>query len=145
MAPVCSSSARVSRLISRTRSYATDCDAPARTLANRLAHPEDIGSQDDLAHVAQLFQHQNDRIELEMIVEDFYRSYTGRTTEVHRQLAALPFQLCIDITHAGFLEAAFRDAGKVPVPDFYWFRQQRTTSLAHLTPPILVSTSCSGV
>jgi hypothetical protein len=117
----------------------------ARTLATRLTHPEDLGSRDDLAHVAQLFQHQNDRIELEMVVEDFYRSYTGQTTSCHRQLAALPFQLCIDITHAGFLEAAFRDAGKVPVQDFYWFRQQRTPSLAPLTPARPGIYSCSGV
>jgi TIR domain/SIR2-like domain len=105
----------------------------AQILANRLGSPEEIASQDDLTHVAQIFQRHNDRLDLEMAVEDFYRGYAGQTTDVHRQLAALPFQLCIDITHGGFLGVALRAAGKSPVQDFYWLHKERAMSLAHIT------------
>jgi len=106
----------------------------AQILAGNLSGPEVPAGQDDLAHVAQIFQRQNDRIALEMVVEDFYREYAGQATSIHRQLAALPFRFCIDITHGGFLATALRAAGKSPVQDFYWFRKERTGSLVDITP-----------
>jgi hypothetical protein len=107
----------------------------AHVLANRL-DKEALANQDDLAHVAQIYEHHkdNDRFALEMVVEDFYREYAGQTTDVHRQLAALPFRVCVDITHGGFLASALREVGKQSVQDFYWFRKGRATPLVNITP-----------
>jgi hypothetical protein len=80
----------------------------SQALANALDDREMVSSIDNLAHVAQLFQiEKRDRMDLEFAVEDFYRDYEDQTTEAHLKLAQLPFSLCIDITHAGFMEKAY--------------------------------------
>jgi hypothetical protein len=106
-----------------------------RTLADELGDREIASSIDNLAHVAQLFQiEKRDRIDLEFAVEDFYRDYEGQTTEAHLKLAELPFSLCIDITHAGFMEKAYDQVGKSPIRDFYSFRQPKSPSPIKGTP-----------
>ena len=106
----------------------------AHTLADQLGDIATMARRDDPAHVAQIVQRTSDRVTLEMAVEDFYSKYAGQTTPVHRQLAILPFSLCIDITPVGFLAQAFTEVGKTPVQDYYSFRQEKTTSLIGITP-----------
>jgi len=108
----------------------------AHTLAEQLGDAETVARRDDPAHVAQvlLSRRTSDRVTLEMVVEDFYRKYAGQTTNVHRQLAILPFSFCIDITPVGFLAQAFTELGKTPIQAYYSFRQEKTTSLLGITP-----------
>jgi hypothetical protein len=47
------------------------------------------------------------RTGLEIAVEDFYTPYRDQTTQLHLDLAALPFTLCISTTPERFLINAF--------------------------------------
>jgi hypothetical protein len=106
----------------------------ARVLADQLVPPHEAMREHHLAHVAQIYQRENDRVSLELEVEDFYRSYAGRTTDVHRRLAALPISLCIDLTPAGLMSKAYDEAGKNPVRDFYGSDKGQAISLIEFTP-----------
>lgn len=107
----------------------------AQVLADQLNHPHEAMCADNLAHIAQIYQRENDRISLELEVEDFYRSYAGCTTDLHRRLAALPISLCIDLTPAGLMANAYYDeAGKTPVRDFYGSAKGQAISLIEFTP-----------
>ncbi len=60
---------------------------------------------------------------VEIAVEDFYAKFRGQTTQLHRDLASLPFTLCISTTPDRFLLNAFRETqGKAPTHDFYNFQ-----------------------
>ena len=88
----------------------------------------------DLAQVAQRYivQPGKERTDLEMAVEDFYRPYKDASTPLHRNLAALPFRLCVTTTPDDFLANAFRAAQKTPQQAFYHFRSGH---VPHLKPP----------
>src|SRR5438105_2420142 len=76
----------------------------------------------DLAHVAQVYVHEMPRKRpgLDMAIEDFYAKYRDTTTPLHRDLAALPFSLCVTTTPERFLLNAFAQTpGKQPIYDFY--------------------------
>lgn len=84
---------------------------------------KDLVNPDDIAHVAQLFQQKIDRRNLEMEVKEFYATYKDLTTDFHRDMAALPFTLCINISPDNFYSNALIAAGKTPVQDYYNFRR----------------------
>jgi hypothetical protein len=77
----------------------------------------------DLAHVAQRYEREVGRRRgLETAVEEFYRPYRDKTTQLHRDLAALPFPIAISTTPEGYLRNAFQEAGKDLIYDFYHFQ-----------------------
>lgn len=101
----------------------------ARRLADHtvLKDAKDLINRDDLAHVAQLFTQLSDRYELEIAVEDFYNAYQKVTTDFHRDLAALPFTLCINAAPDNLFSNAFAliEKPKNPVQDHYNFKHSR--------------------
>lgn len=90
-----------------------------------LAGNNDLVNRNDVAHVAQLFKQQFDRYSLGEAVEGFYAPYQKLTTQFHRDMAALPFSLCINTTPDDFYFNALADEGKAPVRDFYNFKRAR--------------------
>jgi hypothetical protein len=79
----------------------------------------------DLAHVAQIYAQAMPRKRpgLELAVEDFYEPYRSQTTPLHRDLAALPFTLCLSTTPERFLLNAFAQTpGKAPMYSFYHYQ-----------------------
>jgi TIR domain-containing protein/SIR2-like protein len=116
---------------------AIDPDDPEQTplsvsLAHRLAadatvaDDKDLIDCDNLTYVAQLFhRHKKDRIELEMVVDDFYQPFDRLKPDFHQDMAALPFTLCINTTPDNFLYNALFEAGKEPRRDHYNFRRAR--------------------
>jgi hypothetical protein len=118
---------------------AYDPDDPNRTpltlsLARKLAQslpPNTPALADELAHVAQLrYNVDGDRSDLELEVEEFYEPFTKSSSDFHRDLAALPFTLCLITTPAHFMRNAFRAAGKSPIIEFYHYRKLRPTNLS---------------
>jgi hypothetical protein len=102
----------------------------ARKLAKSLP-PDLTPIGDDLSHVAQLrYKKDGDRSDLEVEVEEFYKPLDELTSDFHRDLARLPFTLCLTTTPAHFLSNAFRAVGKLPILEFYHFRKTRPTRLA---------------
>lgn len=51
---------------------------------------------------------------LELNVKDFYASQAGTTTDFHRDLAQLPFKLCISTLPDNLMLTAFKEVGKSP-------------------------------
>lgn len=106
----------------------------ARKLAKSLP-PNSPPISDDLAHVAQLrYNEDGDRSDLEVEVEEFYKPLDDLTSDFHRDLAHLPFTLCLTTIPAHFLSNAFRAAGKSPILEFYHFRKSRPTGLFETNP-----------
>ena len=102
----------------------------ARHLANEL-NENLIVDRDNLAHVSQLYTGPGrDRMDLELAVGDFYSRLGPITTPLHRQLAELPFTLCVNTTPDGFMARAFEEAGKKCRTEHYNFRRQRSAHLA---------------
>ena len=64
------------------------------------------------------------RSQLEVEVEEFYARERESTTEFHRNLADLPFRLCISASPDSLILAASR-CGKQPQTDYYSFQPQR--------------------
>ncbi|HSR33670.1 MAG TPA: SIR2 family protein [Anaerolineae bacterium] len=95
---------------------------------------------DDLAHVAQLrYRKDGDRSDLEFEVQEFFAPLATQTSEFHRDLAVLPFSLCLTTTPDNFMAQAFLEAGKPPIQNFYHFRKHRSVDLSKSMPsePIL--------
>ena len=63
----------------------------------------------------------HDREDLELLVEDFYARHSGQTTDFHRNLAQLPFRLCVNASPDRLMFAAFAEAGKRPHAGYYSF------------------------
>ncbi len=114
-------------------------DDPERTpleelLARKLL--DSIGEQSDsasanLRRAADLhYRQRKDRDELELTVADFYRESAGATTGFHRDLAALPFRLCVSASPDNLMLAAFEAAGKSPQKGYYSFRGAPTPRLS---------------
>jgi TIR domain-containing protein/SIR2-like protein len=100
----------------------------ARCLATdaTVAGDQDLIDCDNLTYVAQLFhRRKKDRIELEMVVDDFYQPFDRLKPDFHQDMAALPFTLCINTTPDNFLYNALFEAGKEPRRDHYNFRRAR--------------------
>ena len=110
-------------------------------LSTRLAHylaentklgDKELVNPDDIAHVAQLYQQKHDHLKLEMAVKRFYDAYTNETTAFHRDMAELPFTLCINTTPDNFFINALIAADKEPIRDYYNFK--RTRPFASIQP-----------
>jgi len=78
-----------------------------------------------LRYVAQLYYEvTRDLEELAIVTADFYQSLRGTTTAFHRNLAQLPFRLCINTSPDDFMLEAFRATGtKHPTAMYYNFRE----------------------
>lgn len=74
----------------------------------------------DLAQVSELYSMQFGRNDLEAEVVSFYRR--APVTEVYADLAKIPFNLIISLTHETSLVTALGAAGKSPVVEVYDFR-----------------------
>lgn len=102
----------------------------ARKLAEKLS-PATPPVSDDVVHIAQLrYSQDGDRSDLEIEVKDFYAPLDSRTSDVYRDLAHLPFTVCLTTIPAHFLSNAFREIKKTPILDFYHFRNSRADRLA---------------
>jgi len=101
----------------------------AASLARRLLEPLSLskpaGESNDLAFAAQMVVNRPnyDRFDLELEVSSFYEPYSEQTTDFHRDLAALPFTLCLTTTPDRFLANALREpaCGKSPMVAYYNF------------------------
>ena len=102
-------------------------DASQTPLTTKLARQLSEGLpgafEIDLALVSQLYLQRpdQDRVDLEIDVNDFFVPYAETTSDCFRDLAALPFSLCLSTTPDDFLSTAFREAGKSPTTAFYDF------------------------
>ena len=102
----------------------------SRQLWERLGERKSEVDPDDLRHVSQVvYDKSRSLTELQIDVADFYEQFSGSTTEFHRNLAALPFQVCITTGPDDFLFKAFEDAGKRPVREYYDFRAKRDVAI----------------
>ncbi len=104
----------------------------AKELASSLSREQkkDLNPE-DLRHVAQVWFEKNKNLTgLQDQVVDFYRQFSGQTTDFHRMLAALPFRFCVTTTPDDFLFNALVEAQKEPSRDWYNFRRQRTVRVA---------------
>jgi hypothetical protein len=112
----------------------------ARKLAKSLSGDMDMqpGSEEDLAHVAQLrYNKDGDRSDLEFEIKEFYEPLDKLTTDFYRDLACLPFTLCLTTIPAHFLSNAFYKEGRTPVLDFYHFRRARPLPETNSQRPIV--------
>ncbi len=75
----------------------------------------------------------HDREDLELLVQDFYARHAGQTTEFHRNLAQLPFKLCVNASPDGLMSTAFTEAGKHPRTAHYSFGHPGTLRLSSPT------------
>lgn len=94
-------------------------------LAEHLSAQEEgtVPDRHDLAIVAQTYLNipGRERIDLEMEVGDFYRPYATTTSDLHRNLAQLPFNLCLTVTPDNFMTEALNatPGQKTPTPAHY--------------------------
>jgi hypothetical protein len=112
-------------------------------LANELAkeleanpRASEIGdlNRDDLRHVAQLTCELGTDLQLlQDRVCEFYQEFSGKTTDFHKKIAALPFKLCITTTPDDFLYQALKEASKTPSRAFYDFRRGQAQTLPEPT------------
>ncbi|MEW8296994.1 MAG: toll/interleukin-1 receptor domain-containing protein [Candidatus Thiodiazotropha sp.] len=77
----------------------------------------------DLPLAAELFlkSQQKDRFDLEIKSDRFLQGLEGKTTQVHRNLAALPFRLIIKTTHDQLIETALQENGVDKRPKISWY------------------------
>ena len=97
----------------------------AETLAESLPAevPVPDGNKKDLALVAQLCLscRNRDRYDLEMDVKEFYEPFNNQTSQLHRDLASLPFTLSLTMTPDHFMAEGFRRENKSPICSYYNF------------------------
>lgn len=107
----------------------------AREILENLGSGEIAGPPPSLKRASELYYEQHkDREELELFVQDFYEKETGRTTEFHSNLAALPFRLCVTASPDDLMETALIKAKKRPQTSRYSFRGQPSQKLHAPSP-----------
>ena len=74
-----------------------------------------------------------DREDLELAVQDFYAREAAATTDFHRDLARLPFRLCVSASPDSLMLNAFHEAKKTPQQGHYSFKQTSNTRLSSPT------------
>lgn len=80
------------------------------------------------------YRTRQDRVELDVAVQDFYEREASATTDFHRDLAKLPFRLCISASPDSLMFNAFATTeGKTPQKGYYGFRPIDTPRLARPT------------
>lgn len=106
----------------------------AQALADELPEDIEVPNRQNLAQVSQLFhRYVKDHLTLAIAAEEFYAPYSNSTTELHRQLAALPFTLCIQTTIDRMLANAFKEVGKSPLEEYYNWQKPRSIVLSEST------------
>jgi hypothetical protein len=95
-------------------------------LANQLAErlkPGTLKQLDpsDLAQVSQYYEEEKGRQSLEARVASFYKEKQGLCSDLHRNLAALPFYFTITTTPDSMLINALKENNKEPVMNWYNF------------------------
>jgi nucleotide-binding universal stress UspA family protein len=81
------------------------------------------------------YRRHQDRVDLEVTAQDFYAREASSTTEFHRDLAQLPFRLCISASPDNLMLAAFEETKiKRPQKGCYCFKRQGVARLYPLTP-----------
>ena len=77
------------------------------------------------------YRARQDRVELDVAVQDFYEREASGTTDFHRDLAKLPFRLCIAASPDSLMLNAFAATeGKTPQKGYYAFRPVNTPRLS---------------
>jgi hypothetical protein len=66
-------------------------------------------------------------------VRDFYANEARSTTDFHRDLAHLPFRLCVNASPDSLMLTAFDEANKSPQKGYYSFKQAAITRLSSPT------------
>lgn len=80
------------------------------------------------------YRTRQDRVELDVAVQDFYEREASATTDFHRDLAKLPFRLCISASPDSLMFNAFAATeGKTPQKGYYGFRPINTPRLSRPT------------
>jgi hypothetical protein len=80
------------------------------------------------------YRTRQDRVELDVAVQDFYEREASATTDFHRDLAKLPFRLCISASPDSLMFNAFAATeGKTPQKGYYGFRAIDTPRLSRPT------------
>ncbi len=83
-----------------------------------------------LRSAAELFWHKTkEEYLLSGIVRDFYETEAASTTDFHRDLATLPFRLCLNASPDDQMFNAFTAANKEPQQGHYTFREPATARL----------------
>lgn len=81
------------------------------------------------------YRTRHDRVELDLAVQDFYEREASATTDFHRDLAKLPFRLCISASPDSLMfNALAATEGKSPQKGYYAFRPIAAPRLARPTP-----------
>ena len=93
---------------------------------------EGAASAANLHRAADLYYRtRQDRVELDVAVQDFYEREASATTDFHRDLAKLPFRLCICASPDSLMFNAFAATeGKAPQKGYYSFRPIQTPRLS---------------
>lgn len=92
----------------------------ARYIAGKLDDPDTVVDDTHLNHVAQVyFTEQRSHMDLENLVDEFYRTRAAPTTDFHRHLASVPFSLIVQTTHDEFFLRALESCGKHPLRCHY--------------------------
>jgi hypothetical protein len=125
---------------------AVDASSPERLpvttlLARRLAEDPELQARcspemaGNLRYVAQLhYEVKRDLEDLAIVISDFYQGLKGTTTAFHRNLAQLPFRLCINTSADDFMLEAFRATGtKRPAAAHFNFRRPLESLLRQAT------------
>jgi TIR domain/SIR2-like domain len=96
---------------------------------------EGTASSANLHRAADLYYRtRQDRVELDIAVQDFYEREASATTEFHRDLAKLPFRLCISASPDSLMVNAFAATeGKAPQKGYYAYRAINTPRLQRPT------------
>jgi hypothetical protein len=97
---------------------------------------ESTASAANLHRAADLYYRtRQDRVELDVAVQDFYEREASATTDFHRDLARLPFRLCVCASPDSLMWNAFSETeGKTPQKGYYAFRPIATPRLSRPTP-----------
>jgi hypothetical protein len=96
---------------------------------------EGAAASADLHRAADLYYRtRQDRVELDVAVQDFYEREASATTDFHRDLAKLPFRLCVSASPDSLmLNAVAATEGKTPQKGYYAFRPIQTPRLTRPT------------
>jgi hypothetical protein len=91
-------------------------------------------STTNLRRAADLYYRvRQDREDLELVVQDFYVREAGSTTDFHRDLARLPFRLCVSASPDSLMVTAFEQANKSPQRGYYSFKRSTDARLSSPT------------
>jgi hypothetical protein len=106
----------------------------SRKLWEVLGLETDDVDPNDLRLVSQIwYERRKNSTGLKAKVREFYEAFAGQTSELHRNLAALPFKLCITTSADDFLFNAFEEAGKKPIRELYNFKTSRNADFGEPT------------